>query len=263
MLEFFMRLPILRRWIPSIGIRILKLLKKNRGFFKIVNIEFFLDFLDPVDRQIILYKKYEHDQIIFFEDQIKKNPFSYFLDIGANSGYYSFYFAKKFKNLKIKSFEPNKDAFNKLEKTLLKNSFNNIEIFNIGLSDNEQVVKMKSQIKHGAAHTNSSKIDILDKIDYQNFKIFEATFKVGDNFLNLNNQRILIKIDVEGHELNTLKGLTKNLNQNDCLVQIEIGNNKFNDVDNFLKKNNFKQIFKSKYRLDYFYINFNNSIELK
>jgi len=53
------------------------------------------------------------------------------------------------------------------------------------------------------------------------------------------------------------------LNQNDCLVQIEIGNNKFNDVDNFLRKNNFKQIFKSKYRLDYFYINFNNSIELK
>ena len=49
--------------------------------------------------------------------------FQNFLDIGANSGYYSFYFANKFKNLKVYSFEPNIDAYNKFKKTFLKNSF--------------------------------------------------------------------------------------------------------------------------------------------
>jgi hypothetical protein len=44
MLKFFMKLSILRRLILSIEIRILRLLKKNKGFFKIANIEFFLDY---------------------------------------------------------------------------------------------------------------------------------------------------------------------------------------------------------------------------
>jgi FkbM family methyltransferase len=60
---------------------------------------------------------------VFLEREMEKNLFEYFLDIGANSGYYSFFFANKFKNLKVKAYEPNFDAFNKFKKTLNKNSF--------------------------------------------------------------------------------------------------------------------------------------------
>ena len=115
MIEFLAKFPILKRLIPSIGIRALKLFKKNRGYFKIGKINFYLDFMDPIDRQIIIYKKYENDQVLFFEDQMNKTSFDYFLDIGSNSGYYSFYFADKFKNLKIRAFEPNLEPFNKFE----------------------------------------------------------------------------------------------------------------------------------------------------
>jgi FkbM family methyltransferase len=255
-IEFFAKLPVFKRLIPSIGIRVLKLFNKNRNFFKIGNIDFFLDFLDPVDRQIIIHKNYEFDQINFLEEQMNKYIFSHFLDIGANSGYYSFYFAEKYKNLKIKAFEPNNDAFNKFNKTLVKNSFQNVKIFNFGLSDMEKKTKMKSMIKHGQAHSNSIIFDDRYDFDLQNYKVFDAILKVGDNFLNFKNKRLCIKIDVEGHEINTLRGLINNINRNKCLISIEIGNAKFNEVDNFLKKNNFKQIFKSKYRLDYGYINF-------
>ena len=111
MIRLFLNLPIFKRLIPSIGIKVLKLLNKNKSFYKVNNILFYLDFLDPIDRKIILYKEYEHDSVSFLEDQFAQHSILNFLDIGANSGYFSFYFAKKFKNLKVKAYEPNLEAF--------------------------------------------------------------------------------------------------------------------------------------------------------
>ena len=96
MIKFVLKAPILKRLIPSLGIRISKLINKNKGYYNINNIKFYLDFLDPVDRQIILNKEYEQDAINFLEVKMSKDFFSHFLDIGANSGYFSFYFANKF-----------------------------------------------------------------------------------------------------------------------------------------------------------------------
>ena len=128
MIKYLVKFPILKRLIPSLGIRIFKFLNINRGFYKINEVYFYLDFLDPVDRQIIINKKYEDDAVKFLETKFNKNNFSIFLDIGSNSGYFSFYFANKFKNLKIIAFEPNLDAFEKFNKTLGKNNFQNIKI---------------------------------------------------------------------------------------------------------------------------------------
>ena len=254
MLRYLIRFPILKRWIPSIGIRVLKLLKRNKGFYKINNILFFLDFLDPIDRKIILYKEYEHDTVSFLEEKFTQHSISNFLDIGANSGYFSFYFANKFNNLKVKAFEPNIDAFEKFKKTLIKNSFNDVEIFNYGLSDIEKKVKMITWYKHGHAKTNL--VILEDNFNTNNSKIYETDLKVGDEVLNFKNDKLCIKIDVEGHELSVLKGLAKNLRENKCVILIETGDVKFKAVNDFLIKNNYKQLFKSKFRIDYIYSNF-------
>jgi len=256
MIQLLVKFPFFKRMIPSIGIRILRFFKKNRGYFKIGGINFYLDFLDPIDRQIILNKKYENDQVVFIEKEMEKNLFEYFLDIGANSGYYAFFFANKFKDLKIKAYEPNFDAFNKFKKTLNKNSFKNIEVFNFGLSDQEKKVKMYSLITHNYIHSNSTISKNLNDVDIENYNIFEALLKLGDNQFNFYEKKLLIKIDVEGHEIETLKGLIKNLLNNKCLILIEISNKKFSEVNRYLVKNSFKQIFKSKYRTDYVYTNF-------
>lgn len=256
MIKFFVKFPIFKRLIPSIGIRVLRFFKKNRGYFKIREINFYLDFLDPIDRQIILHKNYENDQVLFLVKQMKKYIFDYFLDVGANSGFYSFLFANRFENLKVKAFEPNFDAFNKFKKTLNKNSFQNIEVFNFGLSDQEKKVKMYSLITHGYIHSNSTISKNPNDPDIKNYNIFEVPLKLGDNQINFFNKKLLIKIDVEGHEINTLKGLINNLSNNKCLILIEISNKKLSEVNEFLIKNSFKQIFKSKYRSDYVYKNF-------
>ena len=253
MIKFFLKIPVFKRLIPSLGIRILKLFNKNRGYYNINSILFYLDFLDPVDREIILNKEYEQDAVNFLEAEMRKNLFSNFLDIGANSGYYSFYFAKKFTDLKIQAFEPNVDAYNKFLKTISKNSFKNIEISNFGLSNSNKKIKMITWFKHGIAKTNST---ILDKShDIKNSKIFEANLRIGDEIIDLCDKKILLKIDVEGHELSVLDGLKALLNNNKCIILIEIGNEKFEEVNKYLSEKNFKIIFKSKFRLDYVYSN--------
>ena len=253
MIKFFLKIPLFKRLIPSVSIRILKLFNKNRGFYNINNTLFYLDFLDPVDREIILNKEYEQDAVNFLEIEMRKNLFSNFLDVGANSGYYTFYFAKKFTNLKIQAFEPNVDAYNKFLKTILKNSFKNISISNFGLSNINEKIKMITWFKHGIAKTNST---ILDKShDTKNSKIFETNLRIGDEVIDLSDKKILLKIDVEGHELSVLEGLKMLLNNNKCMILVEIGDEKFEQVNEYLSKKNFKIIFKSKYRLDYVYSN--------
>ena len=41
--------------------QVLKFIKKNRGYFRIENTLMYLDFLDPIDREIILYQKFESE----------------------------------------------------------------------------------------------------------------------------------------------------------------------------------------------------------
>tara|TARA_S200000501_G_scaffold365752_1_gene399606 strand:+ start:254 stop:1018 length:765 start_codon:yes stop_codon:yes gene_type:complete len=253
MIKFVLKAPILKRLIPSLGIRISKLINKNKGYYNINNIKFYLDFLDPVDRQIILNKEYEQDAINFLEVRMRKDFFSHFLDIGANSGYFSFYFANKFKNVKVIAFEPNKDAYNKFRKTLIKNSFKNIKIYNFGLSDENTKKKMITWYKHGVAKTNSTILN--SSHDRKNSKIFKADFKVGDKYIQLTKRKIFMKIDVESHELSVLSGLVEILKNNKCMILVEIGRENFKDVNNFLVKNKYKKIFKSKLRMDYIYTN--------
>ena len=119
MLEFFMRLPILKRLIPSIGIRILKLLKKNRGFFNINGFVMYLDFLDPIDRHIILNKTYEVEEINILTKLINNHSTTKFIDIGSNCGFYSFQFAMQ--KLEVLAFEPNSEALLKMNNTITKN----------------------------------------------------------------------------------------------------------------------------------------------
>jgi len=253
MLNLILKLPILKRIIPSILTRLLKLTKKNKGYFKINNFFMYLDFLDPIDREIILKKKYESEEINFFCDLIKKNSITKFIDIGANCGYFSFFFTNKFKNIKTIAFEPNIRAYEKLKKTFKKNRKfkNKIVIKNFGLSDKNCILKMMSMIKSGNIHTNST--IIKKNINDPNLLYSKAKFKIGDQVLKLKNKILAIKIDVEGHETYVLNGLKQLISNNQCFIMVEIGNKNFKKTNLFLTNNNYNLIYSSKFRKNYFY----------
>jgi len=256
MIPRLIKLPVLKRLIPSISLRVLRILKKNRGYFKINDFEMFLDFLDPIDREIILSQEFEKQEIDFLIEQIRGNDINYFLDVGANCGYYSLKISKEISNIKILSFEPNIEAYSKFLKTLKKNLnlSKKIKLENFGLSDKSTKLKMQSMLKFGYAQTGGSSV-IDENLNDKNF-LFYADFKIGDDYIKLINKKISIKIDVEGHELKVLKGIKNIIKKNQCILQIEIFSKNYENVNNFLSTFGYKIFYEVNNRSNYFYKNF-------
>ena len=255
MIKYLIRIPILKRLIPSIGVRLLKILKKNRGFFNIDGFKMYLDFLDPIDRAIILNKTYEVEEINILTKLIKKNSTKKFIDIGANCGFYSFQFAMQ--NLEVLAFEPNSEALLKMKKTINQNENlkNKINVFPYGLSNINSRMNMRSMIKHGYIQTGGSGIT-TDKVSQnKKYKVYDAEFKIGDEILNFKRNNLAIKIDVEGHELNVLKGIQNLLKSNKCIIQIEIFKKNFNLVNSYLLEKKFVLVDQFNERANYFYSN--------
>ena len=256
MIKYLIRIPIFKKLISSIGIRLLKILKKNRGFFNINGFIMYLDFLDPIDRNIILNKTYEIEEINILTNLVNSNSSTKFIDIGANCGFYSFQFA--IQNLEVFAFEPNAEALLKMNNTITKNQNlkDKIKIFPYGLSNINSKMNMRSMVKYGYIQTGGSAIT-ADKVSQNNtYEVYEGEFKIGDQVLNFNRDNLAIKIDVEGHELNVLKGIQNLLKSNKCIIQIEIFEKNFDLVNSYLLENNFTLVDQFKQRSNYFYFNY-------
>ena len=208
MLNILSQIPILNKLISSLGVRLLKLLNKNRGYYKINGINMFLDFLDPIDREIIITKKYEIKEISTLTKLIDDNKSNYFIDVGANCGFYTCQMAQL--GLKVDAFDLNQVAMGKLKKTLEKNPHisEKVTLHNYGLSDTERLCSVDAQVKHGYVQTGGT--SVVDKqILPPNFTRFSAKLRVGDNLLHYRNEHLALKIDVEGHEPEVMRGLEK------------------------------------------------------
>ena len=154
------------------------------------------------------------------------------------------------------SFEPNIEAYSKFSKTLKKNLnlSKKIKLENFGLSDKSAKLKMQSMLKFGYAQTGGSSIVDKNSND-KNFSFF-ADFKIGDDYVKLADEKISIKIDVEGHELSVLKGIKNIIKKNQCVLQIEIFSKNFEEVNNLLLSFGYKNFYEITHRSNYFYKNF-------
>ena len=94
---------------------------------------FYIDKLTAMD----VYREiYEDDE--YFQFGLEINDGDVIFDIGANIGIFSSYIASNFKNVKVYTFEPVPQIFKVLE--LNMDQFKDeVKVFNIGLSDHEEV----------------------------------------------------------------------------------------------------------------------------
>jgi len=137
-------------------------------------------------------------------------------DIGANIGWYSIQFAlceSKF----IYAFEPVKSIFQKLEQNIKLNALNNIYSFNAGLSDKN----MEADIYYDPNLTGASSLKGLNKNYLEKIK---CKFLKLDDFLYENNVSKVdfLKIDVEGNELNVIKGGLNCIKSNKPILFLEL-----------------------------------------
>lgn len=146
-------------------------------------------------------KTYEEETMNFLKKELGQNDVV--LDIGANNGYYSLLCATIAK--KVIAFEPSPRDFFRLKENKELNKFDNLVIENFGLSDNEKKLEMLiANDYHSGQNTLESKfvydISLKEKITID--------LKPLDSYIRKSNINKIdvIKIDVDGHEMNVLRG---------------------------------------------------------
>jgi FkbM family methyltransferase len=131
-----------------------------------------------------------------------------FVDVGANIGMYSVFFShfkKLKKNIQIFAYEANPNTFKRLNINAIKYNFNCI---NIAISDTNKTLEF---VEGAVSHVFTT---VENKSTY-NFN--QKTVKVKSSTLcheNIPGNHIILKIDVEGQELNVLNGARKLFIQN-------------------------------------------------
>ncbi len=158
-----------------------------------------------------------------------------FVDCGCNYGFYSFYTASLSKKNEIISIEASKDTSDEFIKNLNLNNFQNIEFFNKAVSNsvNEIISFYQSENDWESSQT------------HKNFK-FISEFKVEsikiDNLLKkyfLEDFSIIIKLDIEGNEVNAIKGMLETIKKLNPLIIIEFSKYIFEKPDNIDYLKNF------------------------
>lgn len=136
-------------------------------------------------------------------------PTDYFIDVGANSGSYTI-LASKVAGSRVLSIEPVPQTFSRLVKNLELNSvLGGVEALNIGLGRKSGILKF------------SANQDTMNHIVADNFEgsTVEVTISTLDELASKLNP-ILLKIDVEGFELEVLEGAKSILEQPHLLAII-------------------------------------------
>lgn len=208
-------------------------------------------FIDPIfdkgiERRIYNYGTYEAGTLWCFDFFIK--PGDVVIDAGANIGLTSIY-ASKLTGSKgvIYGFEPLNSTFEILCKNISINRIKNIVPSQIALSNYNGKGKIypNIHINRGAASFNSNQVEQIP---------IEVEVKTLNSWVKENNifKIDFIKIDVEGSELELLKGASELFQHNPkptiCVEYSEevSRDNNINDLYNFLKIELGYMLFKSK-----------------
>lgn len=146
-----------------------------------------------------------------------------FYDVGANTGLYSLFAAKKCSE--VVSFEPYPPNTKVFRKDISRNGLSNVELYEIALSDSNGKITFSQPAEEDIGYGSSS---IVNK---ETENSIEVPTKTGDNLISENNLSppTVIKIDVEGSEPLVIDGLEESLSKSNCkLIYCEVH---LSDVD--------------------------------
>ena len=232
-------------------------------------VKLFLSFIDSFNRK----------KILFFFKQKNEKKISVFIDVGAHYGETVKIFKKNFQIEKIFVFEPSRENFDKLKKNIKK--IDNLKTYNIALGNKKGIVDFRQHFDS----ESSTLVKINQESKYYKKKNFYLDFfnkkkikfsntKVEidrlDNILKKSeiNKIDILKIDTEGYDFHVIEGLGEFINKVKYIYfehhfhNMLVKKYTLSDIHNFLKKKNFKKVFKIKMfaRKTFEYIYCNNSL---
>lgn len=190
-----------------------KLAKPINGNFKL-----WLNTRNFIDSCIYYTGDYEPYLKINYKKLIK--PGDIVLDVGANIGFHSLYFAELTGLTgKVFSFEPIQINFNAFIHNLSLNNFPQIMPQQIALGNENNLIAIHLDLEE----QNPGAFNLLAK----GAKNYEIKCEKGDDFLNnLGIEKVsFMKIDVEGYEFEVLKGLKDTINRSRPIINFEYDKN--------------------------------------
>ena len=158
-----------------------------------------------------------------------------FVDCGCNYGFYSFYTASLSEKNKIISIDASKETLDEFTNNLTLNNFKNINFFNNSVSNSidEDISFYESKNDWESSQTHSN-FRLSSQLKVKSITI--------DNLLKdyfLDDYAVLIKLDIEGNEINALKGAVEVIKKADPLIIIEFSKYSLENKDNIDYLKNF------------------------
>lgn len=172
-------------------------------------------YFDPLDRA---------------DEELKRlvRPDSTVIDIGANIGVYALTFAKLASTGRVIAFEPDPDNFNRLQENVALNSPSNLVVKNVGIGATEQVHRLYRVVESNSGMNRIFKDTVLE----ESFPFSEISVRpLLDALQDTDTARVeLIKVDVEGFELEVLRGCERIIDRDhpDLFIELDDGNLKEN-----------------------------------
>jgi len=144
-----------------------------------------------------------------------------FFDIGANTGLYTLFAAKRCPTANVVAFEPYPPNVRLLKRDIDRNGLENVDVWDVVLSNSTDTVEFNQPEQEDVGYGSGS----IESEEGGSDSTVEVTAKSGDELISDGEIPIpnVVKIDVEGAEPLVVEGMENALSAPECrLVYCEI-----------------------------------------
>ena len=162
--------------------------------------------------EFVRVKSYKNDTHILEYLESNLSDGDVFWDIGTNIGLYSLILGAKSSQVKVVCFEPEPRCFARLNANIALNDFENIECYEIALSSENAELLLNASPEFGVGDHSLMNKEIVGA------KTIKIQAVKGDDFANSHPSVFptVLKIDVEGAEIEVIKGLKEVMSNPKC-----------------------------------------------
>lgn len=173
---------------------------------------FLVNLRNWAEKTLVTQGVFERPQLAYLVENINRRRSELFIDIGANMGAYSVFVVLRTGCNTIIAFEPDARSFDRLRANALLNGLSRtIESHAVAVSSSNGTVPFSY---------GPDSFDPVSKVgDGPNAATVPCVRL--DDVVRITGKQIALKIDIEEHEGDALRGMTNLLTNNRCFMQIE------------------------------------------
>lgn len=208
---------------------------------------------DLIDRSIAHFGMWEGSQLDSLAEICARRPVDLFLDVGANSGFYTVMMVMKNLVREAIAFEPDPGNHAHLMANLFLNNLETrVAVHKVAVGDKAGEVTLSEAGEH---NRGESWVVHEDKPPEEAATV--ATHRVAqirfDDEFRLAGRTVVMKMDVEGSEFHALDGMRRLLAENEVYAQVELYSDRIEDLKSFFASLGYRYL-RTDY-IDHFFTN--------